>query len=181
MAPAEVTEDYYAVLEIAPNATLDTITKSYRRLALLRHPDRNLLGVNATATFQLVRSSLPVPLLTSHTSSSLRSTILTRPKRMIVEESKDHILILTIMNPLASSKMHTKPSLPPPSAGSTTAYILAPKPATNPPTAALLPRKPKNSAPPLWQIGCAPSKPSCSGRKISSRRVTARYVIWKPL
>lgn len=61
MAPAEVTEDYYAVLEILPTATLDAITKSYRRLALDRHPDRNLNNVNSTAAFQLVRSSPPSP------------------------------------------------------------------------------------------------------------------------
>ncbi|MDI1490424.1 MAG: hypothetical protein OHK93_001627 [Ramalina farinacea] len=86
MAPAEVIEDYYAVLEVGPTATLDAITKSYRRLALLRHPDRNLLSVNATAAFQLVRSPLPLPSRRSHTDLPVQYTILTHPRRKTVEE-----------------------------------------------------------------------------------------------
>lgn len=41
MAPPSITEDYYFVLEVSQTATLDQITKSYRRLALKIHPDRN--------------------------------------------------------------------------------------------------------------------------------------------
>lgn len=41
MAPPSITEDYYFVLEVSQTATLDQITKSYRRLALKVHPDRN--------------------------------------------------------------------------------------------------------------------------------------------
>jgi curved DNA-binding protein CbpA len=33
MAPVEIEDDYYEVLEISDNATLDVVTKSYRRLA----------------------------------------------------------------------------------------------------------------------------------------------------
>ncbi|KAL9578556.1 MAG: hypothetical protein Q9212_005642 [Teloschistes hypoglaucus] len=36
MAPAEITEDYYAVLEVSQTASSAIIRKSYRRLALLR-------------------------------------------------------------------------------------------------------------------------------------------------
>ena len=33
MAPCEVTEDYYAVLEVPHNATVDSVRRNYRRLA----------------------------------------------------------------------------------------------------------------------------------------------------
>ena len=32
---------YYEVLQVQPDAELDTIKRSYRRLAMLYHPDRN--------------------------------------------------------------------------------------------------------------------------------------------
>ncbi|KAH8600702.1 hypothetical protein B0O99DRAFT_589597 [Bisporella sp. PMI_857] len=53
MAPIKTTEDYYFILEVAQTDTTATIRKSYRRLALLRHPDRNP-GKNSTAAFQLL-------------------------------------------------------------------------------------------------------------------------------
>ena len=53
MAPLELNIDYYAVLEISNIATIELVTKSYRRLAKIRHPDKNLSG-DTTATFQLV-------------------------------------------------------------------------------------------------------------------------------
>ena len=53
MAPPEPIIDYYAVLEICHTATPETVTKNYRRLAKVRHPDKNL-GGDTTATFQLV-------------------------------------------------------------------------------------------------------------------------------
>jgi curved DNA-binding protein CbpA len=55
MAPVEVDDDYYAVLEISNTATLEVITKSYRRLAKIRHPDKNRRR-DSTAVFQLVSS-----------------------------------------------------------------------------------------------------------------------------
>lgn len=58
MAPAEITEDYYAVLEVSQTACPDTIRKSYRRLAVLLHPDKNPNKPNATAAFQLVSLAL---------------------------------------------------------------------------------------------------------------------------
>ena len=53
MAPVEVKVDYYAVLEVSNTATLEVMTKNYRRLAMIHHPDKNLTG-NSTAIFQLV-------------------------------------------------------------------------------------------------------------------------------
>ncbi|KAH8805183.1 DnaJ domain-containing protein [Xylogone sp. PMI_703] len=53
MAPVEVDKDYYMVLEVNETATTEVITKSYKRLALLLHPDRNKKA-NATEAFQLL-------------------------------------------------------------------------------------------------------------------------------
>ncbi|CZR62611.1 uncharacterized protein PAC_12508 [Phialocephala subalpina] len=53
MAPTAVIHDYYAILEVEQTATLGEIIKSYKRLALLRHPDRNTTH-NTTGAFQLV-------------------------------------------------------------------------------------------------------------------------------
>ena len=53
MAPPTVNDDYYAILEMPQSATLEVITKSYKRLALKLHPDRNKRD-DATAAFQLV-------------------------------------------------------------------------------------------------------------------------------
>ena len=38
---SQTTEDYYAILELDRNATADEVKKSFRRLALQYHPDRN--------------------------------------------------------------------------------------------------------------------------------------------
>ena len=54
MAPGEITDDYYALLEVPQTATFEIIKKSYRRLALALHPDKNPNKPNATASFQLV-------------------------------------------------------------------------------------------------------------------------------
>ena len=53
MVAPPITEDYYAVLEVPQTATANTITQSYRRLALKLHPDRNP-APNATDAFQMV-------------------------------------------------------------------------------------------------------------------------------
>ena len=56
MAPCEVTEDYYATLELPQNATVEAIKKAYHQLSLARHPDRNPHNPNATRLFQCVCS-----------------------------------------------------------------------------------------------------------------------------
>lgn len=53
MAPVQITEDFYMVLEVEQTATIEVISRSYKRLALKRHPDRNA-GRDTTAAFQLV-------------------------------------------------------------------------------------------------------------------------------
>jgi len=50
MAPPITTEDYYRVLEVSQTATTELIRKSYLRLALKHHPDRN----GSKEGFQLV-------------------------------------------------------------------------------------------------------------------------------
>jgi curved DNA-binding protein CbpA len=46
-------EDYFEILEVAHEATVEVIVKSYKRLALKLHPDRNARH-DATAAFQRV-------------------------------------------------------------------------------------------------------------------------------
>ncbi|KAH9208348.1 DnaJ domain-containing protein, partial [Leptodontidium sp. 2 PMI_412] len=53
MAPAPITEDYYVVLEVQQTAAPELIVRSYRRLALKLHPDRNAKH-DATEAFQLL-------------------------------------------------------------------------------------------------------------------------------
>jgi curved DNA-binding protein CbpA len=54
MAPVDITDDYYAIVEVPNTATLEVIKKSYRRLAIALHPDKNPHKPDATASFQLV-------------------------------------------------------------------------------------------------------------------------------
>ncbi|KAI1114009.1 DnaJ domain-containing protein [Nemania sp. NC0429] len=51
MAPAQITEDLYMILEVDQTATVEVIIRSYKRLALKHHPDRNA-GRDTTAAFQ---------------------------------------------------------------------------------------------------------------------------------
>ncbi|KAH8744252.1 hypothetical protein F5883DRAFT_590396, partial [Diaporthe sp. PMI_573] len=53
MAPSPITEDYYAILEVEQTTGPELITKSYKRLALKLHPDRNTKH-DATEAFQLL-------------------------------------------------------------------------------------------------------------------------------
>ena len=71
MAPVKVNVDYYAVLEISNTATLETVTKSYRRLVKIRHPDRNRNKDDSTAVFQLVS---PVLFQTNRLSQQISVT-----------------------------------------------------------------------------------------------------------
>ncbi|OAQ58574.1 DnaJ domain-containing protein [Pochonia chlamydosporia 170] len=54
-----LTIDYYAVLQISENADESTIRASYKRLALIKHPDRNK-SPNATTEFQRVLNFVPI-------------------------------------------------------------------------------------------------------------------------
>jgi curved DNA-binding protein CbpA len=61
MAPVEITDNYYAILQVPHTATLEIVTQSYRRLAKVLHPDKNPDKPSATASFQSVRCS-PFPI-----------------------------------------------------------------------------------------------------------------------
>ncbi|KAK4148428.1 hypothetical protein C8A00DRAFT_39007, partial [Chaetomidium leptoderma] len=54
MAPAKITHDYYAILCVTRTADEALIKASYKRLAGLRHPDKDLGNPSATAQFQLL-------------------------------------------------------------------------------------------------------------------------------
>ncbi|KAL1800734.1 hypothetical protein ACET3X_001076 [Alternaria dauci] len=57
MAPAAPTHDYYDTLEVLPTALHDEIKASYRRLARLHHPDKNIGCRHATAKIQLINAA----------------------------------------------------------------------------------------------------------------------------
>lgn len=57
MASTQNSPDYYHILQVSRDADLKEIKINYRRLALIRHPDKNP-AKNAKAEFQLV-SLLP--------------------------------------------------------------------------------------------------------------------------
>lgn len=58
MAPVHADVDYYALLKIEITATPEAVTRSYRRLAIVYHPDKNLDDHGSTAAFQNVRPIL---------------------------------------------------------------------------------------------------------------------------
>jgi curved DNA-binding protein CbpA len=61
MAPAAPTHDYFVTLEIAASASSAEIKASYRRLALLHHPDKNAEGKDAaTARMKLLNEAWDV-------------------------------------------------------------------------------------------------------------------------
>ncbi|KAI1774479.1 hypothetical protein F4818DRAFT_84515 [Hypoxylon cercidicola] len=57
MAPSVVTDDYYAVLGVARTADADSLKAAWRRLARIKHPDKNPGNPTATAEFQLLESA----------------------------------------------------------------------------------------------------------------------------
>jgi len=50
-------EDYYKELELSENATPEEIRKSYRRLSLIHHPDRNGNSPESVAKFQKINDA----------------------------------------------------------------------------------------------------------------------------
>ena len=55
-----MTENYYSILEVPQTATIDEIKKSYRRLSLLCHPDRNQNSSESTFKFQKLNEAYEV-------------------------------------------------------------------------------------------------------------------------
>jgi curved DNA-binding protein CbpA len=47
-------DDYYTVLELPTTADIAAIRTQYKRLARIRHPDKNPNDASATQKFQLV-------------------------------------------------------------------------------------------------------------------------------
>ncbi|CAK7270081.1 hypothetical protein SEPCBS119000_003907 [Sporothrix epigloea] len=60
MAPGIGGKDHYAILEISVTADDATVAASYRRLARLKHPDKNRTNPNATAEFQALQEAYTV-------------------------------------------------------------------------------------------------------------------------
>ncbi|KAF7894770.1 uncharacterized protein EAF01_010220 [Botrytis porri] len=58
--PAIPDFDLYEALEVSKDASAQDITASYRRLARVHHPDKNLNNVNATAKFQKVQAAYEI-------------------------------------------------------------------------------------------------------------------------
>ncbi|KAJ9294753.1 hypothetical protein DTO271G3_6673 [Paecilomyces variotii] len=57
MSQAKSCHDYYQILEISQKADIESIKANYKRLARLKHPDKNLNNPNATAEFQLIQEA----------------------------------------------------------------------------------------------------------------------------
>ncbi|KAH6603584.1 DnaJ-domain-containing protein [Trichoderma cornu-damae] len=57
MAPSKVTDDYYKILGVTQSAGKDAIRASFKRLAMLHHPDKNPNNPQATAQFQLLQAA----------------------------------------------------------------------------------------------------------------------------
>ncbi|OAA65339.1 chaperone protein [Niveomyces insectorum RCEF 264] len=60
MASPRGRDDYYAILEVTRTADTATIAASYRRLARLKHPDKNRENPHATAEFQQLQEAYSI-------------------------------------------------------------------------------------------------------------------------
>lgn len=62
-------EDYYALLEVTEDATPEEIKKSFRRLALKHHPDKNADDVEAaTKRFAAIQQAYEVRIVSAQYS-----------------------------------------------------------------------------------------------------------------
>jgi DnaJ-class molecular chaperone len=52
-----MSDNFYNILEVAETASIDEIKKSYRRLSMLYHPDKNKNNPDATAKFQKINEA----------------------------------------------------------------------------------------------------------------------------
>ena len=52
--------DYYEILEVSKTATADEIKKSYRKLAMKYHPDRNQGNKEAEARFKDINQAYDI-------------------------------------------------------------------------------------------------------------------------
>ncbi len=52
--------DYYKLLELEPDASVEEVKKAYKRLALKLHPDTNPTDTNAAETFRLLNEGYEV-------------------------------------------------------------------------------------------------------------------------
>ncbi|RYP69289.1 hypothetical protein DL769_005310 [Monosporascus sp. CRB-8-3] len=57
MAPPRINDDYYAVLGVTRTVDVETLKLAWKRLAKLKHPDKNPGNPNATAEFQLLQAA----------------------------------------------------------------------------------------------------------------------------
>ncbi|KAJ4287890.1 hypothetical protein N0V88_007510 [Collariella sp. IMI 366227] len=57
MAPPQITDDYYEVLQVTQAADEGLIKANYRRLAKIQHPDKNPNDPTAKARFQLLQAA----------------------------------------------------------------------------------------------------------------------------
>lgn len=112
--PSPITNDYYMVLEVEQTATPELIIKSYKRLALKLHPDRNAKH-DATESFQLVCqfSGAKLILLSIIILSVLKSNIKARTSLRDIEGRKQtpslrpHLPLLHTKTPLSSKHTNT--------------------------------------------------------------------------
>jgi hypothetical protein len=114
MAPSLVTEDYYVVLEVGQTAAPELIIRSYKRLALKLHPDRNAKH-DTTKDFQLVCqfSWAKLILLSIIIFSVLKSNIEARTSLRDIEGRKQtpslrpHLPLHNTKMPLSSKHTNT--------------------------------------------------------------------------